>query len=139
VRSGGKIAIKVLFDTNFLMAAFEGPVDVVERVEELLEAKVRPIILKSQLRELERIASSDERQKAARIARAALEYMKKKGFEVVENGGRAVDDAIVETSKREGYIVATNDRELRRRLRRSGVNVIYMKSDGKFELEGYQP
>ena len=139
MRSGGKIAIKVLFDTNFLMAAFEGPVDVVERVEELLEAKVRPIILKSQLRELERIASSDERQKAARIARAALEYMKKKGFEVVENGGRAVDDAIVETSKREGYIVATNDRELRRRLRRSGVNVIYMKSDGKFELEGYQP
>jgi len=139
VRSGGKIAIKVLFDTNFLMAAFEGPVDVVERVEELLEAKVRPIILKSQLRELERIASSHERQKAARIARAALEYMKKKEFEVVENGERAVDDAIVEASRREDYIVATNDRELRRRLRRSGVNVIYMKSDGKFELEGYQP
>jgi len=139
VRSGGKIAIKVLFDTNFLMAAFEGPVDVVERVEELLEAKVRPIILKSQLRELERIASSHERQKAARIARAALEYVKKKEFEVVENGERAVDDAIVEASRREDYIVATNDRELRRRLRRSGVNVIYMKSDGKFELEGYQP
>ncbi len=139
MRSGGKIAIKVLFDTNFLMAAFEGPVDVVERVEELLEAKVRPIILKSQLRELERIASSHERQKAARIARAALEYVKKKEFEVVENGERAVDDAIVEASRREDYIVATNDRELRRRLRRSGVNVIYMKSDGKFELEGYQP
>jgi len=131
--------VKVLFDTNFLMVAFERPVNVVERVEELLEAKVRPVILRSQLRELEKIASSEKRQKAARMARAVLEYVRKKRFEVIESGGEVVDDVIVETSKREGYIVATNDRELRRRLREGGVSVIYMKSDGKFELEGYQP
>ena len=131
--------VKVLFDTNFLMVAFEGPVNVIERVEELLEAKVRPVILRSQLRELEEIASSGKRQKAARMARAVLEYVRKKGFEVIESGGEVVDDAIVEASKREDYIVATNDRELRRRLREGGVSVIYMKNDGKFELEGYQP
>ena len=139
MRSGGKIGIKVLFDTNLLMAIFERPVNVVERVEELLEAKVRPIILRSQLQELERIASSDRRQKASRIARAVLEYVKRKGFEVVEDGKGAVDDVIVKASKREGYVVATNDRELRRRLREGGISVVYMKSDGKFELEGYQP
>jgi len=139
VRDRDKISVKVLFDTNFLMIAFERPVNVVERVEELLEAKVRPVILRSQLRELEKIASSDKRQKAARIARTVLEYVKKRGFEVIESGGEVVDDAIVETSKREDCIVATNDRELRRRLRGVGVSVIYMKSDGKFELEGYQP
>jgi len=139
VRSGVSIEVKVLFDTNFLMAVFEKPVNAIEKVEELLEIKVRPVILKSQLRELERIASSDKRQKAARIARAVLEYVKKRGFEVVEYEKEAVDDAIVEASKREGYIVATNDRELRRRLRESCVSVVYMKGDGKFELEGYQP
>lgn len=139
MRGGGKITVRVLFDTNFLMAAFERPANVVGRVEELLEAKVRPVILRSQLRELERIASSDKRQKAARIARTVLEYVRRKGFEVIEDGERVVDDAIVETSKREGYIVATNDRELRRKLREGGVSVVYMKSDGKFELEGYQP
>jgi len=139
VRGGGKITVRVLFDTNFLMAAFERPANVVGGVEELLEAKVRPVILRSQLRELERIASSDKRQKAARIARTVLEYVRRKGFEVIEDGERVVDDAIVETSKREGYIVATNDRELRRKLREGGVSVVYMKSDGKFELEGYQP
>jgi rRNA-processing protein FCF1 len=139
VRSGGKIGVKVLFDTNFLMSVFEKPVNAVERVEELLETKVRPIILRSQLRELEKIASSEKRHKAARIARAVLEYVKKRGFEVVDDEGEVVDDAIVEASKRGGYIVATNDRELRRRLRESGVSVVYMRSDGKFELEGYQP
>ena len=139
MRGGGKITVRVLFDTNFLMAAFERPANVVGGVEELLEAKVRPVILRSQLRELERIASSDKRQKAARIARTVLEYVRRKGFEVIEDGERVVDDAIVETSKREGYIVATNDRELRRKLREGGVSVVYMKSDGKFELEGYQP
>ncbi len=139
MRSGGKIATKVLFDTNFLMAIFERPINVVERVEGLLETKVRPVILRAQLRELERMASSDKRRKAARIARAVLEYVKKGGFEVVEDGEGAVDDVIVKISRREGYVVATNDRRLRRRLREGGVSVVYMKGDGRFELEGYQP
>jgi rRNA-processing protein FCF1 len=139
VRGGGKITVKVLFDTNFLMAVFEKPVNVIERVEELLETKVRPVILRSQLRELERIASSNRRQKAARIARAVLEYVKRRGFEVLENCEEVVDDAIVEASKRGNYVVATNDQELRRKLREGGIGVVYMKSNGKFELEGYQP
>ena len=121
------------------MAVFERPVNAVERVEELLETKVRPVILRSQLRELERIANSNKRQKAARIARTVLEYVMKRKFEVVDDISLVVDDAIIKASKREGYIVATNDRELRRRLRESGVSVMYMRSDGKFELEGYQP
>ncbi len=139
MRSKGKSPAKVLFDTNLLMAVFEGPVNVIERVEELLETKVRPVILRLQLQELERIASSKKRQKAARIASTVLEYVKKRAFEVFEGGEGAVDDAIVEVSKREGYIVATNDRELRRRLRKEGISVVYMKGDGKIELEGYQP
>ena len=120
------------------MTAFERPLNVIGRVEELLESKVEPIILRSQLLELERIARSG-RKKAARVAQAVLEYVRRMGFKVFEDCGGVVDDAIVEVSKRENYIVATNDRELRRKLRESGVSVIYMKSDGRFELEGYQP
>jgi len=128
----------VLFDTNLLMAAFERPVDVIRRVEELLEAKIEPIILKAQLQELEKIALSEKRWKASRMARAVLDYVRFK-FKVIEGCGESVDDAIVEAAKREGCIVATNDRELRRRLRSIGLGVIYMKGDGRFELEGYQP
>jgi len=119
------------------MAIFEKPVNVIGRVEDLLEAKVEPIILKSQLKEIERIASS-RRWRASRIAKTLLKLIESK-FEVVDDPGGNVDEAIVGVSKREGFIVATNDRELRRKLRKNGVTVIYMKSDGKFELEGYQP
>ncbi|MDH5815633.1 MAG: hypothetical protein QXL22_00775 [Candidatus Nezhaarchaeales archaeon] len=128
----------MLFDTNLLMIAFEEPVDVVKRVEELLEAKIEPVILTAQLQELERIASSERRWKASRIARAVLDYVKTK-FKVIESCELRVDDAIVKVAEKEGCIVATNDRELRRRLRSIGVTVIYMKSDGRFELEGCQP
>lgn len=128
----------MLFDTNLLIAAFEKPVDVVRKVEELLEAKIEPLVLASQLQELERIASSEKRFKISKIARTVLDYVKSK-FKVVEDCGGNVDDAIARVAELEGYIVATNDRELRRRLRGSGVSVIYMKSDGRFELEGYQP
>lgn len=121
-----------------MITAFEKPVDVVRRVEELLEAKIEPIILTSQLQELESIVVSEKRRRVSRIARAALDYVKTK-FKVVEGCEGRVDDTIVKVAEREGYIVATNDRELRRRLRRSGVSVIYMRSNGKFELEGRQP
>lgn len=134
----GELIVKVLFDTNLLIAAFEIPVDVVKRVEELLEVKIEPVILASQLQELEKMASSDRRLKVSRIARTVIDYVKAR-FKIVEDFGVKVDDAIVKAAEEEGYIVATNDRELRRRLRKCGVTVIYMKSDGKFEIEGYQP
>ncbi|MEM2725206.1 MAG: hypothetical protein QXP47_05520, partial [Candidatus Nezhaarchaeales archaeon] len=95
----------MLFDTNLLMAAFERPVDVIRRVEELLEAKIEPIILKAQLQELEKIALSEKRWKASRMARAVLDYVRFK-FKVIEGCGESVDDAIVEAAKREGCIVA---------------------------------
>lgn len=127
----------MLFDTNLLMTIFEKPIDVISRVEDLLEVKVEPVILKSQLRELERIAGS-RRWRASRIAKTLLQLIEGK-FEVIDDPGGNVDEAIVSVSKRERFIVATNDQELRRKLRKNGVTVIYMKSDGKFELEGYQP
>ena len=127
----------MLFDTNLLMTIFEKPVDVIGRVEELLDAKVEPVILRSQLQELERLASS-KRWKASRIARTLLRLIEGR-FEVIEDPGGRVDDAILDVSSSKGFIVATNDRELRKRLRERGVTVIYMKSDGKFEVEGYQP
>jgi len=119
------------------MTIFEKPIDVISRVEDLLEVKVEPVILKSQLRELERIAGS-RRWRASRIAKTLLQLIEGK-FEVIDDPGDNVDEAIVSVSKRERFIVATNDQELRRKLRKNGVTVIYMKSDGKFELEGYQP
>lgn len=120
------------------MAMFERPVDVVKRVEEVLEVSVEPVILKSQIRELENIANSDKRLKASRTARAVLQCIKDR-FSVVEDFGGVVDDVLLEVSRREGYIVATNDRELRRKLRSNGISVIYLRSDGKVEIEGFQP
>lgn len=120
------------------MTMFEKPLDVVKRVEEVLEVSVEPIILRSQIHELEKIANSDKRLKVSRIARAVLQYVKGR-FSVVEDCGGIVDDVLLEVSKREGYIVATNDRELRRKLRSNGVSVIYLRSDGKVEIEGFQP
>ncbi|MCS7140175.1 MAG: hypothetical protein N3F04_03365 [Candidatus Nezhaarchaeota archaeon] len=129
--------VKVLFDTNLLISMLERPVDVVSRVEELLEVKVEPVILRVQLQEIEKMART-KRLKISQTARALLSLISNK-FIIIESPDNKVDEAIVEVSKRESLIVATNDRELRRKLRRSGVTTIYMKSNGKFEVEGYRP
>jgi len=131
-------AFTVIFDTSMLMSCFEKPVDVIGRVEELLEAKINPAILRSQLAELEGLAKST-RSKASRIARAVLELVEEKFAIIDDPGGKPVDDLIVEEASQRGFMVATNDVELRRRLRRLGVAVVYLRRDGKLEVEGLQP
>ncbi|MDI9620102.1 MAG: 30S processome protein Utp24 [Candidatus Nezhaarchaeota archaeon] len=127
----------MLFDTNLLMMMFERPINIVGEVESLLEVKVEPVVLRAQLIELENISKS-RRSKASKIARTLLDLIRRK-FKVVEGFGATVDDAIVDVAKRGLLMVATNDWELRRKLRENGVTVIYLRRDGKIMVEGCAP
>jgi rRNA-processing protein FCF1 len=44
------------------------------------------------------------------------------------NGEAPVDDQLIQMAKRGEYIVATSDSQLRRRLRKEGVSIIYLKN-----------
>jgi rRNA-processing protein FCF1 len=47
-----------------------------------------------------------------------------------------VDDSIVRVALDGPFIVATNDAELRRRLRRVGVSVVFLRQRSHLEIEG---
>jgi rRNA-processing protein FCF1 len=46
-----------------------------------------------------------------------------------------VDDEIINVAKTEGHMVATSDGAMRRRLRATGITVLYLK-DGRLTNEG---
>ena len=55
---------------------------------------------------------------------------------IKKNCNETFDDVIVRISSEWKCIVATNDRNLKQKLREKGVPVIYMRQKKRLELEG---
>lgn len=125
---------KVLLDTNVLMMAAKFGRDLMEEIATAVGSPVEyvvPSFVVEELRELvERGSPSVSRQ-----ARFALKLAER--CEIVEAPlKRGVDESIVELAKSSGFVVATCDGKLRRRLRERGVAVVYPR-DNFFMLEGF--
>jgi len=129
--------ITVLLDTNMLLLMARG-VRVLELIEEKMLTKPRYIVITPVYNELVKIASSGK-PSLSRMARLALDIVSKY-CELVEypvKPGEKVDDAILRYALENNVVVATSDRELRRRLREHGLPEIYLREESwRIEVEG---
>ncbi len=113
----------VVLDTNALLMPFEIRINLDLALRDLLgEARIIvPGPLVGELKHLDH-----------KFANAALALARK--YEIihtVESG----DNAVVELAKKEHAYVLTNDKELRRRLRREGIPLIYLRSGTHLTIE----
>ena len=127
---------KVIFDTNFLFVPLQFKVDIFDELEGLI-GKFEPIILSTTIEELKKIARRKS-EKNRRNALAALELAKKcKILKVEREAGESYDDVILRIAKEGKYMVATNDSELRRRLRKAGITTIFLRQKAYLQIDGY--
>ena len=121
--------IGVLLDTNILMLIGRG-IDIFTQIEELLDTKPEYYVIEPVVKELGKIIAHGG-VKERKAAELALELVKKKCrvIEVSLSPDKSVDDLLLEIALRKGFIVATNDRELRRRLREAGIPEIYFREE----------
>jgi rRNA-processing protein FCF1 len=86
--------------------------------------------------ELQGLAESDS-PKERKQAQLALKLAEKCRVVPVEKGlGETYDDVIVRVAAEWKSPVATNDRELRRRMRTLGLPVIFLREKRRLMLEG---
>ncbi len=134
-----KRKVGVLLDTNMLVLIADG-INILDQIEERLAIRPRYIVLTPVLEELRRIASNS-RPSVARKARFVLEFVKKY-CDIVDidiNEYRDVDELLIKYALRHGYAVATNDKELRRRLRENGIPEIYIREESmRIDIEGLE-
>lgn len=130
------MTVRILVDTSFLLECVKRRVDFLEELERLLDSRVRLLVLKPIYEELKRL--SRKRERRAVYARLVLKILGKTGAETLETGKdvAAVDELIVEMSIRMRLPVATNDSKLRKRLRRNGVPVFYLRGLSKIDVDG---
>ncbi len=128
-----KKALKVILDTNFLMMPFQFKVDVEKELSRILDVKFEICVPKSVIKELEGLKRSKE-SKTRKIASMALEYAKR--FKIIDVD-KKVDEALVELGMSKNNIIATNDKQLLKKLREVGANIVYLRQKKYLEFEGY--
>jgi len=130
------VTIKVILDSNFLFIPSQFKVDIFEELMNLLNQRFEPVLLSSTHQELRSMAEkgSPKRRKQASLA---LELAKKCRLVNIEKGaGETNDDVILRIATQWKSSVATNDRELRRKLRNRDIPVIFLRGKSRLELEG---
>lgn len=128
--------VAVILDTNFLFVPLRFGVDIFEELQRLLGGKVRCVVPSPVIEELRRLRR-DAKPSAKRETDFALTLAER--CEVVEGcveAGETVDDALIRLATKWGAPVATNDGDLRRRLRAEGVPVIYLRQRAYLEVDG---
>jgi len=130
------LTLRVILDSNFLFIPFQFQVDVFEELKKLLNQQFDPVLLQPTYQELLRMAEHGP-PKLRQQASLALKLAEKCSIVSVETHcGENPDDLILRVSKEWGCPVATNDRELRKRLRREGVPTIFLRQRAYLAMEG---
>ena len=120
---------RIIVDTNFINFSIKNKLDVFQAMMDCLLAKCIPCITDCVIAELEKLGSK---------YRLALRIAKDERFTrlICTHKGTYADDCICERVKQHRcYIVATCDKDLRRRIRKiPGVPIMYI-SQHRFTVE----
>jgi rRNA-processing protein FCF1 len=131
-----QLPLPIILDTNFIVVPADFSVDIFLEAETLLERQLEFILLPSVVQEIESKASQTKaHHKKFGIAKALFERCSI--VKVNESLSElAVDDQLLEHAIASNGILATNDRELRRRARAKGVPVLFLRGKKRLVLEG---
>ena len=125
----------LVLDSSVLFAIFEKDVPIdLSSIIDLVHPK-RMVVLSSCLGEIEhKMASGSPRERS--IARSIIATIRKLGIDEEECELEACDEAIISYCKgKRNVVVATLDNELKNRLLKEGIAVIYLRASKKPVLE----
>jgi len=108
--------VKILLDTNFLLIPFENNVDIFMEFARIMDGPYELFILSSTLDEIKKVRF--------RLFNAINELVSKKGVRIIPAKMSDVDREILSLS---GYIIATNDKILKQKLKKKGKKVIILR------------
>ncbi len=121
--------MRVVLDTNALMAPVEVGVRTFEELDRLL-GEYEPLVPEAVLEELDRLAGGAG--EAATAASVGADLARRE-CETVTHESAYADDAVIEIGRTVEYAV-TSDMPLRKRLLEANVPVICLRGRTKFEI-----
>ena len=130
------MSLKIILDSNFLLVPAQFKLDIFEGIMNLLNQNYEPIVLSTTMDELRGIMRRGA-PKLRKQAEMAMKLAEKCHLALVDRKPRETnDDVIIRVAKQMKCLVATNDSELKKRLRNISVPVVYVRQKSRLELEG---
>ena len=118
---------KILLDTNFLMINAQFRVDIFSEIERICNFNYKLYVLDKTVDELKYIIEK-QKGKHKGAAKIGLQLLKIKNVNVIKtNASEKTDDIIVEYAYKKDYLVATQDKDLKRKLINQGATTIILK------------
>ena len=118
---------KILLDTNFLMICFQFRVDIFLEIERICNFNYKLYVLDKTMDELKNIAK-EQKGKNKDAAKIALKLTSIKNIDVINTkSNKNTDGMILDIASKEGYIVATQDKDLKRRLINQNATLIVLR------------
>ena len=124
---------EVVIDTNFFMVPFQFNVDIIDELEKALPSYklTTPIFVINELKGLKR----NNKGKIRLNADLALKLANSSNIEIKDislENNETVDDALLRVSE----VLATNDIELKKRARKKGITVTYLRQKKYIAIDG---
>ena len=124
---------EVVIDTNLFMVPFQFNVDIIDELEKALPSYklTTPIFVINELKGLKR----NNKGKIRLNADLALKLANSSNIEIKDislENNETVDDALLRVSE----VLATNDIELKKRARKKGITVAYLRQKKYIAIDG---
>ena len=124
---------EVVIDTNFFMVPFQFNVDIIDELEKALPSYklTTTIFVINELKGLKR----NNKGKIRLNADLALKLANSSNIEIKDislENNETVDDALLRVSE----VLATNDIELKKRARKKGITVAYLRQKKYIAIDG---
>lgn len=123
-------------DTNFLFVPSQFHLDIFKDIDRLMGQRVEPLILSSTFEELQKLIRSCSVKKSKQALLGLKLAEKCRVVEIERESGESNDDAILRSAVKMKCAVATNDRELRKKLRNAGVPVVFLRQKSTLAVDG---
>ena len=107
---------KIFLDTNFLMSIMQFKIDIFSEIDRIIDETYTILVLDKTIQELEEIIKTQKtkEKKAAQFALKAVRIKNISVYETKEN--KDVDDILAGLSRDNNVIIATLDKDLKKRL-----------------------
>ena len=129
---------KIILDTNFLVSSVHFKADIFSEIKRIYSFNYQICILDKIVDELKKLAETGKPKDRA-SAKISLELIKKKKIKIVKTPSKNkrvknVDLLILNLIKKGNFIVATQDKELKREIRKKGVPIIVLRQKKYLKL-----
>ncbi len=123
---------KILLDTNFILTCMKQKIDILKEFEELF-GFYQILIPMQVLDELDKLTRSKKLKiRERQAAEVSLELIKKLEPEILHFEEKNVDEAIIDyLNKKNDIVLATLDRELKKRIKNKKIKFLTIKRKKK--------